>query len=72
MGMLDARLVQYDEELHGNTLYDLFTEYGTGLNGEVFKHYGVNLFDEKEGDKLTKMIVSKAKSVKPPFPDDNH
>ncbi len=65
--MLDARLVQYDEELHRDHIYDLFVEYGTGLNGEVFKHYGVNLFDEKDIDKLTKMTVSKLVPVKPPL-----
>ena len=35
MGMLDACLVQYDEELYGGHIYDLFVEYGTGLRARI-------------------------------------
>jgi GNAT superfamily N-acetyltransferase len=63
---MNAQLIQYDEEIHGDHLYDLFMEYGTWLNEQVIKHYNTHLFNPSETEKLTERMVSSLKTVKPP------
>ena len=55
----------YEEDKHAQVYYDMFIEYGKGLDQQVVETYGYHLFPDGDVAKLAERLVPRFTSINP-------
>jgi len=66
MKLADLEFVEYTEDRHKTKYLEMIEEYSNWLNNEVYKNYGVKLFQNSDIRSLNKKFTSIWTAVKPP------